>query len=66
MAKNLKTLLKDARKKAGVAIADQIENATEALSKAKTGDQVDTAMARIEKLAEQAKPYMKVSKRRAS
>lgn len=64
MAKNLKSLLKDANKKAGLAIAHQIETATDALEKAKTGEQVDAAMARIEKLAEQAKPYMKSTKRK--
>lgn len=65
MAKNLKTLLKQANRKAGEAIAEQIENATEALSKAKTGEQVDAAMSRIEKLGEQAKPYMKTRKKKS-
>lgn len=65
MAKNLKSLLKEANKKAGQAIASQIEAATEALSKAKTGEQVDAAMARIERLGEQAKPYMKTTKRKS-
>lgn len=63
MAKNIKALMKEADKRAGEALTRQMEQAIDLLDKAKTAEQVDAQMSRIDKLKEQAKPYIKTRRK---
>ena len=65
MAKNIKALMRDADKRAAEALTRQMEQAIDLLDKAKTAEQVDAQMTRIEKLKEQSKPYIKTARRKS-